>query len=429
MVYYRSNHFERARTIRKGERKLQDTELYTKLLGITSPWHITKVIFNDSPERIDVYLTHAPDILLPCPECKEYSPVYDHMKERSWQHLNTCHVPTYIHTKLPRIKCKEHGIRQIISDWAGAGADMTKAYESHAIDLQKECSIEGVTRLTGLGWHRCWGVMNRAVNRGLKRKTKRIPARIGVDEKSFARGHKYETLVYDLQESTVEYVGESRKQESLARYYEQFSKEELAAVEVITMDMWDPYIAATQAAIPGAGDKIVFDKFHIMRQTTEAVDKVRKQEHRELMQADMDWLKGTKFLWLWNEENIPEHRRKEFEGLRKLDLKVGRAWAVKENLRNLWNYHSKGWAERFFKGWYFWATHSRLEPVIEAAKTIKRHLHNILTYVKHRITNALGEGLNSKIEKIKRMACGYRNREHYKTAIYFHCGGLDLYPR
>lgn len=142
--------------------------------------------------------------------------------------------------------------------------------------------------------------MQRVVERGLSRKTKRIPFHIGVDEKSFARGHKYETLVYDLQESTVEYVGEDRTQESLSRYYEQFSEEERESVKVIAMDMWDPYIAATREAIPGAEDKIVFDKFHIMRQMTDAVDKVRKQEHQELMKDDRDVLKGTKYLWLWS---------------------------------------------------------------------------------------------------------------------------------
>lgn len=220
---------------------MQDTELYTKLLGITRPWYITKVVFDETPERIDIYLSHEPEILLPCPECNEYSPMYDHVEERTWQHLNACHVPTYIHARLPRIKCKEHGVRQIISEWAELGSDMTKALESQVIDLQKECSVEGVTRLTGIGWHRCWRVVQRAVERGLSRKTKRIPSHIGVDEKSFARGHKYETLVYDLKESTVEHVGEDRTQESLSLYYEQFNEEERESVEVIAMDMWDPY--------------------------------------------------------------------------------------------------------------------------------------------------------------------------------------------
>ena len=175
--------------------------------------------------------------------------------------------------------------------------------------------------------------------------------------------------------------------------------------------------------------KITFDRYHVTRLVADAVDKVRKREHRALMDEGNDILKGTKYLWLWNEENIPPYRRAEFEHLRSLDLKVCRARAIKDNLRNLWDYHREGWMRKYFSRWYFWATHCRLRPVIKAAKTLKSHIDNIATYAKHRITNALGENLNSKIEKVKRLACGYRNRQHYKTAIYFHYGGLDLYPR
>jgi len=306
---------------------------------------------------------------------------------------------------------------------------MTMAFEKHVIDLEKECNIVGVSRLTGLSWDRCWTVMERAVRRGMRRKRRRLPVRIGVDEKSFARRHKYETLVCDMDEGTIEYVGDTRRQEALADYYKQFDDEEREKVEAVVMDMWDPYIAATREAIPESEKKIVFDRFHVMRLMTEAVDKVRRWEHKELMGQENECLKGTKYLWLYSEENVPPKRLREFRQLRHMDLKVGRAWAIKENLRNLWDYSYLEWAMRFFRKWYFWATHSRLAPVIEAARTIKRHLTNILTYLKHRITNALSEALNAKIEKVKRMACGYRNRDHYKTAIYFHCGGLDMYPR
>jgi len=408
---------------------MKDTELYSRLLGIKRPWHVKEVRYGEAPERIDVYVDHEPGILLPCPECDEFSSVYDHMEERQWQHLHTCHVPTFIHARLPRIKCKEHGVRCIISEWAESGSDMTMAFEKYVIDLEKECNIIGVSRLTGLSWDRCWTVMERAVRRGTRRKERGIPVRMGVDEKSFARRHKYETLVCDMDQRTIEYVGDTRRQEALAAYYKQFSKEEREQVEAVAMDMWDPYIAATREAIPEAEKKIVFDRFHVMRLMIEAVDKVRRWEHKELMEQERKSLKGTKYLWLYSKENVPPQRLGEFRQLQSMDLKVGRAWAIKENLRNLWNYSYLGWALKFFRKWYFWATHSRLEPVIKAAKTIKRHLTNILTYLKHRITNALSEALNAKIEKVKRMACGYRNRDHYKTAIYFHCGGLDMYPR
>lgn len=278
-------------------------------------------------------------------------------------------------------------------------------------------------------WDEGWGVMDRAVMRGLERKERRVPERIGVDEKSFARRHKYETLIYDLDRRCVEFVTDGRTEASLSEYYRQFDNKELEQIKVVAMDMWEAYIGATKSHVPQANEKIVFDKFHVVQYMTKAVDKVRKAENTELAEQGLDWLKRTKWLWISNEENIPQWRRAEFEELKKKDLKVGRAWSIKENLRNFWNCATKEEARIFFDKWYWWATHSKLKPVIDAAKTLKRHLENILTYFVHRVTNALGESINSKIEKIKKTACGYRNRDHYKTAIYFHCGGLDLYPK
>jgi len=269
--------------------------------------------------------------------------------------------------------------------------------------------------------------MDEAVDRGLRRKGRRVPEYLGVDEKSFAKGHRYETVACDLRKGTVECVIEGRSQESLEAYFRQFSQEELKGIKAVVMDMWDPYIAATKAFVPDAEDKIVFDRFHVMEQVTGAVDKVRRQEHKKLMSEGDGRLKGTKHLWLMNEEKIPDRRREEFDEIKTAELKTARAWAIKESLRRFWDYHYPKNAQKYFKRWYFWATHSRLKPVVEAAKTLKRHLSNILTYFRHRITNAVTEGLNSKIQMIKQMACGFRNREHYRKAILFHCGGLDLY--
>jgi len=408
---------------------MKETAFFAQVLGITRPWFISEVVLDKEAQRVDIYVEHSSGFTFPCPECQKLCSVYDHMKEREFRHLNMFQVATFIHVRLPRIKCPEHGVKQIVSGLGEDSSSMTYEFESFVIDLQRECSIESVCRLLDMNWHTCWEVMERSVERGQARKPHRIPERIGVDEKSFSRGHRYETLVYDLDSATVEYVADKRDQGSLESYYRQFSLEERQRVQSVAMDMWDPYIAATRAYIPEAEKKITFDRYHVMRLVVDAVDKVRKQEHRVLMEQGNSVLKGTKYLWLWNEENIPEYRREEFESLRSMDLKVCRARAIKDNLRHLWEYRREGWMRRYFSRWYFWATHSRLTPIIKAAKSLKRHVDNIVTYARHRITNALGESLNSKIEKVKRLACGYRNRAHYKTAIYFHCGGLDLYPR
>jgi transposase len=408
---------------------MRDTDLYAALLGLKYPWEVQEVKLDVDSGRVDVWIRDVKGAKWSCPECGKEVPLYDHGEERVWRHLNTCQCQTYLHARLPRTNCPEHGVRQALTPWSEPGSPFTLQCEGWLIDVLRECDVTGVTRLTATTWDVAWGVVEKAVARGLARKQRRVPEYLSIDEKAFAKRHRYETLVCDLKEGTVEYVVEDRKQESLERYYRQFKREELAQVKALAMDMWDPFIAATRAFVPDAEDKIVFDRFHVTRQVTDAVDRVRRQEHKVLKGQGEEWLKGTRYLWLTNEENVPEWRREEFDTVKQKNLKTGRAWAIKESLRKFWNYYYPKRAASYFQRWYFWATHSRLTPMVRAAKTLKRYLPNIMTYFKHRITNATAEGLNSKIQMVKEMACGFRNRSHYRTAIYFHCGGLDLYPR
>lgn len=407
---------------------MEDKSFFTKVLGVKAPWHISRVELNTTEGRVDIYIEHQPGVRFPCPQCQKSCGIYDHAEERAFRHLNVCQMKTYLHARVPRLRCPDHGVQQIVHGLADPNASTTYELERAVLDLEQECSITSAARLLRLNWRTCWDILERAVARGFARKPNRLPARIGVDEKSFARGHRYETLVYDIDRGVVEHVCDDRDQRALEQYYQRFDQQQRTAVTAVAMDMWDPYIAATKAFIPEAEKKIVFDRFHVTRYVVDAVDKIRKQEHRLLQQNGSEALKGTKYLWLWNYENIPAWRRPEFDALRQKDLQTARGWAIKENLRHLWNYGSIRGMRAFFKRWYQWAIRSRLAPMIKAARTLKAHLDNIVTYAVHRITNALGESLNSKIEKVKRLACGFRNRRHYRTAIYFHCGGLDLYP-
>ena len=220
----------------------------------------------------------------------------------------------------------------------------------------------------------------------------------------------------------------SRDQKSLEAYYKQFTPEERQRVEAVAMDMWDLYLAATKAYIPDAHKKIVFDRFHVMQHVLKAVDIVRKQEHKALSEKGNTILKGTKYLWLMNPDNWSKDDKSSFRSLAVDELKVGKAWAIKESFRHFWDYSYAASAEMFFKSWHFWATHSRLRPVIDAAKTLKRHADGIFAYLKHHITNAVSESLNSKIQSIKADARGFRNFKNYRIAILFHCGKLNLYP-
>ena len=408
---------------------MDDTELFAKLLGIAAPWRVTRVTVNVPAERIDVWVEETAGTKFPCPTCRTPAAVYDHTPEQVWRHLDTCQCQTFVHARLPRTACPVDGVKQVPAPWAEARSQYTRLFEARVLATCRECDVSGVVRLLATSWDATWGALTRAVARGLARKARRVPARLGIDEKAIRKGHHYETVVVDLDTGTVEAVLDERTQASLEAYYRQFTEEELATIEAIAMDMWEPYVLATHACVPGAATKIVFDKYHAVRTVTAAVDEVRRTEHQALRAQKDERLTGTKYLWLWNAENVPEWRRAEFDALKGAALKTGRAWAIKEALRGFWGYTYPKCAAKYFAAWYFWATHSRLAPVIKAAKTLQRHLPNLLTYIRHGITNATSEGINSKIQTLKQMACGYRNREHYKTAILFHCGGLDVAPR
>jgi transposase len=264
------------------------------------------------------------------------------------------------------------------------------------------------------------------VERGLERRQLDAMKHLGMDEKSFGRGQSYITLLTDLEEARVIDVVEDRTAEAAEQLWQALTPEQKQAVEAVAVDMWEPFIRTIEKEVPDAD--IVHDKFHISKYLGEAVDKVRREEHKELMAQGDETLKGTRQLWLYNPENFNPEQRSEFGALKDLHLKVARAWAAKELFTKFWDFQEEGWARRFFKDWFGWVSRSQLKPLVEVAHMLKRHLENLLTYLKHRITNAVTEGLNSKIQSIKSNARGFRNFRNYRIRILFFCGKLDLYP-
>jgi transposase len=195
------------------------------------------------------------------------------------------------------------------------------------------------------------------------------------------------------------------------------------------MDMWEPYIQATLEAIPDAEKKISFDKFHVAQHLGDAVDKVRRMEHRVLKEGGDDRLKGTKYFWLQNPDNMSEARWEgQFAALRDSALKTARAWAVKEHAMTLWSYVSRSWATKAWKKLIGWMQRTRLEPVKRVGRMVKKYLWGIINAIVMSVTNARMESINARIQWVKKMACGFRSSDRFKTAIYFHLGGLDLRP-
>jgi transposase len=407
---------------------MRDRELYGTLLGIEPPWEVTDVTMDVAEEAITVRVELRPGAHLPCPACgREDCSILDR-RERTWRHLDTCRFKTFIAAPLPRTQCPACGVKTVAPPWAQEYSRFTMLFERFAIDALQEMSKVGACKLLGITWDEAAGIVDRAVARGLAQRDLSGLRRIGIDEKQVFHGHRYITVVSDLETSTVVWMGEDRTEATLDGFFASLPKEVLNQIECITMDMWEPYYASCRKWIPDFEAKIVLDRFPIDRHLNGAVDTVRKEEHRALSEEGIDLLAKTKWDWLYHPENLPEKREARFEETRQYDLKTVRAHALKENFRWFWTYAYVANARKFFRGWYFWATHSRLAPVIKVAKMLHRHLARILTYFRFGVTNATAEGLNNKIQKIKEKAYGFRNLRNFMNAIYFHCGGLNLYP-
>jgi len=407
---------------------VQDRQLYQQILGITTPWSVERVELKLEDGEVHVHLAHGQDASWTCSECGRECSLYDHQPARTWRHLDTCQYQTVLHASLPRTDCPEHGPRVVRVSWAESGSHFTALFERLAIDWLQEASQQAVARQLGLSWDEIHGIMERAVRRGLARRTEDELPHLGVDEKSFLRGHRYATLVVDIWRSRVLYVAQDRKQASLDGFWRTLTNEQLSGIEAVAMDMCDAYVNSVLKHVPNAEKKIVFDKFHVAKALGEAVDKVRRAENKALLARKDKRLVGTKYDWLRNPANFKDGAWEEFRELRESKLKTARAWALKEQGMAFWDYPSARQAERHFTWWYRWATRSRLEPMIKRAKSLKERLPNLLTYFKRHLTNAMSESLNSKIQWIKYKARGFRNFENFATAIYFHCGGLDLLP-
>ena len=407
-----------------------DSELqkhYALLLGIGSPWEVKAVDLNLEAKKVEIELSWQWGVAAKCPECGRECSIHDCAPERTWRHLDTMQFTTLIRARTPRADCPEHGVKTMRVAWAAPQGRFTLLFERFAVDvLLASASVVQGCALLGIGWDTAQEIMRRAVQRGLERRQLERLKYLGMDEKSFRRGQSYVTLLTDLEESRVLDVVEERTAEAAGQLWDTLSPEQKQAVEAVAVDMWEPFIQTIQRQVPEAD--IVHDKFHVSKYLGEAVDKVRRQEHKELLAQGDETLKGTRQLWLYNPQNFNSEQAEEFSTLKDLQLKVARAWAAKELFSKFWAYQEEGWARRFFKGWFGWVSRSRLKPVVEVAQMLKRHLENLLTYLRHHITNAVTEGLNSKIQSLKSAARGFRNFQNYRTRILFFCGKLALYP-
>ena len=334
---------------------------------------------------------------------------------------------TEIRAAVPRCRCAQCGVKTVAVPWAGKHSRFTLMFEAFGIRvLQAAANVSRAAALLCLNWESVHKLIERAVARGIDRRTLDEIKHVGIDEKSLGKGHDYVSVLTDQDHRRVLDVTKDRTIVATDELWQTLDENQRNGVESVSLDMWQAFMTSSNKNAPNA--EIVHDKFHVSKYLNEAVDKVRRREHRELKSEGDERLTGLRQLLLYNEENLDEDGQVEMQILQKNDLQTGRAWAIKENFRHFWLSEDPDAADEFFRSWYGWAIRSRLEPIKTVARMLKRHLPGLLSYFRHHVTNGLAEGFNSKIQSIKSAARGFRSFANYRLRILFYCGRLNLMP-
>jgi len=358
---------------------------------------------------------------LPCGTCGTRGRVRDRLAPRQWKHVPLWGIRTTLVYSPARVSCTTcKRVRVEAIPWSQGKCRVSVGLIWLLSTWCKLLAWDVVAKLFGVHWNTVAAAVRQAVDYGLEHRELGELLYIGIDELSRQKGHVYVTNVYDLKEKRLIWSGEGRSKETLERFFEEHAEALKDKVKGVCCDMWQPYIDMVKERLPGA--MLVFDKFHIIQHLLKAVDEVRREEARELKKTNPELLKRTRYIWLKNVENLTDKQRARLGHLEKLNLRCNRAWLLKESFREFWDYKRKGWAKRFLKKWFWWATHSRLKPMRDFAWMLRRHEEDILSYFEMRIDNGAVEGMNNKAKVVSHRCYGFRTASNYITALY-HCLG------
>jgi transposase len=402
---------------------MDEKQLFGMALGLTPPWFIDKVSFDPGQKRLDLFLDFKRGAKFLCPECGdggEGCPVHD-TTEKTWRHLDFFQHQAFLTARVPRIECKEHGVRLTAVPWARPGSGFTLLFEALALLMCQEMPVSGAAKLMRCNANTMWRLLSYYVEAAVEAADYSGVKSVGTDECARQKGHSYITTFCDLDRSRVVFVADGRRKTTFKEFRAFLEKRGIdpTQIEKMCMDMWEPYRMGAAENFPTAS--VTFDRYHVMTLFNRAIDQVRRKEVRSV-----PLLRGSRHVWLKNRRKLTARQAADLERLSLIDSKTARAYQIKLTLQRFWQIEDPAEAESFLKKWYFWATHSRLEPVIEAAKTIKRHWKGILQFVTSRITTGIVEGLNSKIKTATKRAYGFKSFEYLRTVIYLVAGKINI---
>ena len=398
-----------------------ETKLFEMALNVQSPWLISNIVFSKESRQLDIWIDFHPGSTFECPKCSSHGCKGYDTEEKIWRHLNFFQYRCDLHCRTPRVSCPNCGVVLVNVPWARQHSGFSLLMESLIMIMSYDMPISKIAELYNEDDGKIWRVVDHYVNEARVKEDYSDVQIIGVDETSSRKGHNYVTVVVDIESSKVIFATEGKDHTTLERFSRDFEehKGDPNSITDICSDLSKAFIKGVQENFPDAVH--TYDRFHVMKLVSEALDQVRRSE-----QKSQPILRNSRILWLKNRTKLSNNEETIFGPLSEMDLKTARAYRMKEALKKIWDCPDVESANALFNSWYFWATHSRLEPFIKLAKSLKNHKTGILNNVKSGISNGIVEAINGKIQMLKRGARGYRNPDNFIAMIFLRCGKLSL---
>lgn len=401
--------------------------LFELALNIKDPWYIKDIQFSAENKRLDIHIDFRKGAVFHYESTKENIrgdfKVYDTV-DKQWRHLNFFEHECYLHARVPRLDITDAVKRLIDPPWSGLSNGFTMLFEALVLQLASHMPVHTVSRIVSESDYKIWAMLERYVNTALANNDYSDLKTVGMDETSKRKGHDYITLFVDILKKRTIFIAEGNDQCTIKAFVNDLKAHNgnAATITDVSCDMWPAFIRGVEDNLPNA--KITFDRFHIMKIIGTAVDTVRKQEAC----TQYALLKGTKYIFLKNEKNLTNAQRQKRQDLSmsKLNLKSIKALHIRENFQEIYKAPTAELFETMLKKWYFWVTHCRIQPMIEAARTIKAHWEGVVQWKKSRIDNGLLEGLNSLIQAAKAKARGFSTFRYFRTVVFLITGRLDF---
>ena len=377
--------------------------------------------FSVEPGRLDIHLDFPRGSTFPCPECGTASKAYD-TEDLTWRHLNFFQHQTFLHARTPRVDCVRCGVHRIAVPWARQDSGFTLLFEAFVMQLVKVMPVLAAARLVGQHDTLLWRIVNHYVDLARGKANHSKVTEVGMDETAARRGHNYMSLFVDMKERKVLFATPGKDSATVAAFAEDLKAHQgdPKAIAEVSIDMSPAFIKGVTGKLPKAS--ITFDKFHVVKLVNEAVDDVRRLETK-----DRPELKGSRYIWLKNPDNLTATQKTSLEvlNLPKSHLKTAKAYQFRLAFQELY-LQPPADAKKYLDKWFFWATHSRMQPIIDVARTIRAHQGGILRWFTSRINNGILEGINSLVQAAKAKARGYRSNRNFASIIYLVAGKLDL---